>query len=222
MFAVKRNQVIITALVMMIAVAGYLNHVDQSNLAPQEVAFVNEGEVSVLVPDWNNAVSIEDLAFEEGDIAVTHNTEIVAESIEVSVERVDGEATEAGAAVFVNTTTDNSFFIQARLSREQSRSRQKTLLLEMINNDNIEQAHRSEAASAMLTIQERIEKETATESMIESRGFREVYVRIDDSTVDIVVNKAELTEAETAQIEDIVKRKTGMAANQIRISTLRN
>ena len=73
----------------------------------------------------------------------------------------------------------------------------------------------------MLQIQQRIEKETAAESMIEAKGFKEVYVRIDDDTVDVVVDKAELTDAEVAQIEDIVKRKTGVSADKIRITPLK-
>ena len=32
-------------------------------------------------------------------------------------------------------------------------------------------------------------------------------MRIDDETVDVVVDKEELTDAEVAQIEDIVKKK---------------
>lgn len=51
--------------------------------------------------------------------------------------------------------------------------------------------------------------------------FDEVYVRIDDDTVDVVVDKAELTDAEIAQIEDIVKRKTGVEADKIRITPLK-
>jgi stage III sporulation protein AH len=39
--------------------------------------------------------------------------------------------------------------------------------------------------------------------------------------VDVVVNKEALTDAEIAQIEDIIKRKTGMAENQIHISPMR-
>ena len=57
--------------------------------------------------------------------------------------------------------------------------------------------------------------------MIEAKGFNEVYVRIDDDTVDVVVDKAELTDAEIAQIEDIVKRKTGVSADKIRITPLK-
>ena len=48
-----------------------------------------------------------------------------------------------------------------------------------------------------------------------------MYIRIDDETVDVVVDKEMLSDAEIAQIEDIVKRKTGFKANQIRISTLK-
>ena len=43
---------------------------------------------------------------------------------------------------------------------------------------------------------------------------------MDDDTVDVVVDKDTLTDAEVAQIEDIVKRKTGMEASKIRINTL--
>ena len=63
---------------------------------------------------------------------------------------------------------------------------------------------------------------TAIESLIKSKGFGNVYVRIDDETVDVVVDKNELTDADIAQIEDIVKRKTSMSSDKIRISTLKN
>lgn len=91
----------------------------------------------------------------------------------------------------------------------------------MINNKNLNDSKRSECADQKIEIQKRIEKETAAESMIESKGFSEVYVRIDDETVDVVVNKEALSQAEIAQIEDIVKRKTGMSASKIRISTMK-
>ena len=40
------------------------------------------------------------------------------------------------------------------------------------------------------------------------------------TTVDVVVDRDTLTDAEVAQIEDIVKRKTGYDASKIRINTL--
>jgi stage III sporulation protein AH len=121
-------------------------------------------------------------------------------------------------AVFVNNNKNSissvsNYFVQVKLDRDQTRSKEKEILDEMINNTNINTSKRNEP--------QRIEKESAAESMIESRGFKEVYVRMDDGTVDVVVNKEILSDAEIAQIEDIVKRKTGYSASQIRISTIK-
>jgi len=132
----------------------------------------------------------------------------------------DNNRSEPGQAVFVNSSNDSSFFIQAKLSREQARSSQKASLTEMINNNNVEREIRAEAAARHLDLQSRIERETAAEVLIESKGFDEVYVRIGDNSVDVVVAKPYLTDAELAQIEDIVRRKTGFALEQIFVSPL--
>ena len=72
----------------------------------------------------------------------------------------------------------------------------------------------------MIAITDIAEKETAAEILLESKGFDDVVVSITDETVDVVVNTADLTEAQRAQIEDIVIRKTGVSPEAIVISTL--
>ena len=79
---------------------------------------------------------------------------------------------------------------------------------------------KQEAIDNMIAITDIAEKETAAEILLESKGFDDVVVSITDGTVDVVVNAAELTEAQRAQIQDIVIRKTGVAADAIVISTL--
>lgn len=195
MFVIKKNQVIITALVLMIGTAGYLNYVDRSASEPTEVVINDGDDITGLIPD----------------------SDFLEDSKTVS----NSEEDEAGKAVFVNNSSDTSYFVQAKLEREQARAKQKDILTEMINNDNVNQDKKSEVADEMLKIQQRIEKETAAEAMIEAKGFKEVYVRIDDDTVDVVVNKPELNEAEIAQIQDIVKRKTGVNVDKIRISPIK-
>nr|WP_317356524.1 SpoIIIAH-like family protein [uncultured Tyzzerella sp.] len=215
MFAFKRNQVIITALVVMVGAAGYLNYVG-NNTEVTEVVMTDDGDITGLVPDY-------DLYGEE----VHNENKQDNQSVEnktpsnATASNENGED-EAGKAVFVNNSNDTSYFVQAKLEREQARAKQKDILTEMINNENIEQDKKATAADEMLKIQERIEKETAAEAMIEAKGFKEVYVRIDDDTVDVVVNKTELSEAEIAQIEDIVKRKTGATVDKIRINPIKN
>ncbi len=221
--SIKKNHVIITALVLMIGAAGYLNYVDSAPGDVSEVMLTDEGDMAA-VPD---EVAVNDENPEilgEAELESTSSSE--KESSDKTAEDEDADTEEAaspdaGTAVFVNSSNDSSYFVQAKLDREQSRTKQRDMLNDMLNNENIDSEKKNEVTTAMLQIQQRIEKETAAEAMIEAKGFDEVYVRIDDDTVDVVVDKAELTDAEIAQIEDIVKRKTGVEADKIRITPLK-
>lgn len=220
--SIKKNHVIITALVVMIAAAGYLNYIDSTPGDVSEVMLTDEGDIAA-VSDDEVAVNDENPEI-LGEAALEETTAKAEESgkAEKTEENTEEAASpDAGTAVFVNSSNDSSYFVQAKLDREQSRNKQKDMLNEMLNNENIDAEKKNEVTTAMLQIQQRIEKETAAESMIEAKSFNEVYVRIDDDTVDVVVDKAELTDAEIAQIEDIIKRKTGVSADKIRITPLK-
>ncbi len=206
MYKLKRNQVVISTLVVMIGVAGYLNYIDTKNVG-QPIMLDDNGEIIALIPSGDEEISI--MSDENPSISVVSNN--------VNNE----EEAKPGEAVFVNSSTDTSYFVQAKLDREQARSKEKDILMELVNSDSIDSEKKSEVADEILEIQKRIEKETAAEAMIESKGFNGVYVRIDDNTVDVVVNKSELTDAEIAQIQDIVSRKTGLEADKIRINTIK-
>ena len=203
MFRLKRNQVIITVLVVMIAVAGYLNYADQGAgpAIPEGFTYNPDGTISALISD------MEELEIVAVDGTIT--------TLSPMADDDDEEPT------FVNIIDNSAFFVNARIMREQDRARQREVLLDLINNDNVTQEVRQESAENMLTIQRRIEKESAAEALIESRGFNEVYVRIGDNSVDVIVNKETLTDAELAQIEDVIKRKVGADAGTIRISPMR-
>ncbi|GFI61728.1 hypothetical protein IMSAG049_00891 [Clostridiales bacterium] len=210
MFAVKRNQVVVTALAIMIAVAGYLNFTESKT----------SGDIdSVNLNDENSYTA---LLNEDGTITTLADDD-EGDGLEFALGEGDDQAQydDTGAAIYVSTTPD-TYFVQAKLDREQARASQKDMLTEMINNTNVDDTKKQQCADNLLEIQQRIEKETAAEAMIESKGFSEVYVRIDDETVDVVVNKSELSETELAQVMDIVTRKTGMKENQVRISPLKS
>ncbi|WP_337604557.1 SpoIIIAH-like family protein [Anaerotignum lactatifermentans] len=209
MFTVKRNQVVVTALAVMIAAAGYLNFQETRSAEGTKTAMelTEEGDMAALMED-DYAALPDDVPTEEGAL-----DPLTAEA---------STTTGDGAAVFASADTSDDasrYFAEAKLDREQSRAKQKEILTEMLNNSNVSESQKNVCSDSMLELQERIEKETAAEAMIEAKGFSQAYVRMDDDTVDVVVDKDTLTDAEVAQIQDIVKRKTGYTAEQIRIST---
>jgi len=229
-FVLKRNQIIIAALVVMIAVAGYLTWLDSRIDEDDHVGYrINNNEIEALIGPSGTLFGLDD------PWGTTHNPVIpaVGSNIEwpaladldlteiLSLPTNEENITEAGEAVFVDLNNQSPFFVQARLNREQHRSTLRSTLTDVINNDNISDAQREQAVNEKLEIQRRVERETGIESLLESKGFAEVYVRISDNGVDIIVGQETLTPSELAVILDTAMRKTGLTANQVFITPMR-
>ncbi|MDA3733769.1 SpoIIIAH-like family protein [Niameybacter massiliensis] len=228
MFQFKRNQVIVTVLVFMIAIAAYLSLTEApSSLTVPEVA---ENEATIDIADaefdrdfFDEFGVMETLPpdSEDGLIAVeVSNPDATVGQKEVVIAKKDSE--QQNVTTVDSKNVDVSYFAEEKMLREQARAKQIEALNEYVADPNLDKDAKSKAANDLLTIQERIEKETGAESLLRAKGFKDVFVRMDEDTVDVVVNKEEaLTDAEIAQIEEIVQRKTGYTVGQIKISCLK-
>ena len=186
----KKNQIMISALAVMIAVAGYLNYSgrffgDETNEAGNELA-----EQELL------------------DISLGETADI--ESLDEDIDETPGAA----------VLTNGNIVAEAKVVREQIRAQNKETLLEIINNENLSDKQKDEAVAQMIELTEIAELEAAVETMLLSKGFSEAVVTITDEGADVVVNASELSDAQRAQIEDIVTRKTKVAPENIVISSM--
>ena len=229
MFSLKKNNIVAGVLVVMVATAGYLNFTQNDEIQNPDESYSYD---SIL--DTENITVLSDNGEEESVVVsetlssdTSQETALAADGTEIVTDplmaQANAETDNTGEAVFVNAPAEeaDTYFVQAKLDREQSRAKQKDMLTEMINNSNLDDSQKEDFAKSMLELQQRIEKETASEDMIKAKGFKEAYVRIDGETVDVVVDAESLTEQQAAQIEDIVKRKTGYSSDKIRISALK-
>ena len=240
---VKKNQIMITALAIMIAVAGYLNFAggritDEEIMATGTDSAVIADEAQMTQEDTEVAslfeISDEDMETAEiTDIesmdseVVTDQENYLEETMEEMMARTSDEAVEdqisdtqaPGEAVFTSSASLDTLS-GAKLMKEQVRAKNKETLMEIINNVNISEEQKQEAVDGMIALTDIAEKETAAEILLEAKGFEDVGVSITDGMVDVVVNTADLSEAQRAQIEDIVVRKTGIGAENIIISTI--
>ena len=228
---IKKNQVMITALAIMIAVAGYLNFAG-TKVTDEEIMTVNGtiatddlGNISLAEDDTDYSLLLdlseedieqasEDIPSLDSDIEVT-GTDVLDENLAEGLETDE----VPGEAVFT-TSAGMSVLSGAKLQKEQTRAQNKETLLGIINNANISETQKQEAVNTMISMTDIAEKETAAEILLEAKGFSDAIVSIDTDSVDVVVNTTELTEAQRAQIEDIVIRKTGVSADAIVISTV--
>ena len=104
--------------------------------------------------------------------------------------------------------------------KEQTRAKNKETLLSVLGNEYLNEEQKQTAVNSMVEMTQIAEKEAAAEILLEAKGFSDVVVSINGDGVDVVVNAAELTESQRAQIEDIVMRKTNTTPENIIISTV--
>lgn len=240
----------ITALAIMIAVAGYLNFagtkIEEEELVSADAA-VSDGELTALLDlsqediaadiysldPAGEELAVENFLDEDMQLLDTSRISVASELVDeeeaegltdtgmdVSVqdaEVLDGET--PGEAVYTSSA-GLSVLSGARLLKEQTRAKNKETLLEIINNANIPEAQKQEAVTDMIELTQRAERESAAEILLEAKGFESAVVTITEDTADVVVGLQTLTDAQCAQIEDIVARKTGIAAYNIVINPL--
>ena len=129
-----------------------------------------------------------------------------------------------GEAVLITSNNEDStdFASKVKANREQIRSQHKEYLLEIINNSGIGEEQKQDAIDAMIAMTDIAEREAAAEKLLEAKGFTDVVVSITDGNADVVLNMEDVTDAKRAQIEDIVKRKTNVAGENIIITPLQN
>lgn len=267
----KRNQIMITALALMIAIAGYLNFmgkkVDEENLFTTSAQFEEASGVTTedgtdmaavtditdeslaLLPEQENgaidesaamtdidsmdsedemvysdyldenqaenvSVAADDAALDETAMAGTDENTASGEVAQVT-EDYTGET--PGEAVFTSSQAISSI-AGANLMKEQTRAKNKEALLNIINAENLPESAKQDAVNSMIELTDITQKECAAEILLEAKGFADVVVSISGDVADVIVQADDLTEAQRAQIEDIVSRKTGIGAENIIIS----
>jgi len=194
MMVFKRKQIVILALILMIVVAGYLQY------------SYRQGSTSA------------DMDGKLGEAVYVDN--------EISNEGLDGSDLNASDNTLTQKNVNaskmaNDYFVQAKMDKEQSRSKTSESLKDITEDINASKETKAEAYDKMIGITTNADKEMRIESLINKMGFDESFVVFaDNGSVDIVVKTPSLSTSQTAQITDIVIRQGEVAVKDIHIKPL--
>lgn len=214
----KKNQFVVTMLAILIAVAGYLNYADK--IAKRDVEQQTTGTYEAMYGEDDLISSEEDILSMDVDIADMENatleeeTTVEGENV-ANVENYEEETYEPGEAVLTSGSTPSSFTIDARVNREQIRSKNKETLLEIIDNETLTDDEKQVAVDEMVNLTKLSELENNIETLLEAKGFKDVVVTLSDEQADIIVDTSQISDSDRAQIEDIITRKTELSITDI-------
>lgn len=241
----KKNQLMITALAIMIAIAGYLQFSESDPgdqfQADQEALSQETGAIGTVLDgvtvDGNLDLKSEELTWLESEIDSLDSDKeslFVEDYLDTDIYLSDAmnaaggeeiapeEGEIPGEAIFTSATDSLAILSEAKLLKEQTRAKNKETLLEIINSEGLSEAQKQSAVDSMVKMTNIAEKEAAAEILLEAKGFTDVVVSINGNGVDVVVNELVLDDVKRARIEDIVSRKTEIAPENIIISTVAN
>lgn len=256
----RKNQIMITALAVMIAVAGYLNFagtrigeedfisVDGSSDLTYDISDEDMYAISLredtdgTIQDYASATgdNTDIASLDTDDVTITDNylssdMNAVSDSgIDTTVandassaDALASNTDESGATVIEQEIPGEAVFTSAsgvstlagaKLLKEQTRAQNKESLLEIIQNEELTEEAKKEAVSSMIALTETAQKESDAQMLLEAKGFTQTVVSISGDKADVMVEAPNLTESQTAQILDIVQRKTDIVPENIIIT----
>lgn len=241
---IQKNQVILTALAIMIAVAGYLNYTNEDSASTVSKESTDKKDDSVMYE-----ISDEDI-LNENEIAKTakqnkkdeNTTKKDDEDTKDGEEKKDDESKEddvakiddgsndktdekdvltsknVGEAILVNNTISLDAIYTAKLNREQERAKNKEMLLSVVDDNNASEKMKDEALNKILQITTIAEKELAAETLLAAKGYDNTVVSISDESTDVIVDVPTITSEDATVIMDAVMRKTGTVSSKIVIT----
>ncbi len=256
----RKNQIMITALAVMIAVAGYLNFagtkigeedfisVDGSSELTYDISDEDMYAISLRedtdgeIQDYASAAgeNTDIASLDTDDVTITDNY-LSSDMNAVSDSALDTTAAgdpsaadvlaantdESGATVIEQEIPGEAVFTSAsgvstlagaKLLKEQTRAQNKESLLEIIQSEELTEEAKKEAINSMIALTETAQKESDAQMLLEAKGFAQTVVSISGDKADVMVEAANLTESQTAQILDIVQRKTDIVPENIIIT----
>lgn len=176
----KKKEVIATALVVLIGVAGYLNW------SYQDTIKVSDGE------------SYLEEAKKLGEAELVSNPQ--------------SEVTDVSANPILE-----EYFSEAKLSKDNSRSRALEILNQTATNESFDGDVRRQAQDKIVSIAENTEKETIIENLAKAKGYKNISVYIDGESVEIIVKKDNFSSDDAKTLKEIVTSELDTSAKNIKI-----
>lgn len=239
MKVIKKNQIVVFVVALMLIVAGYLNFSGDStinNLIPtstladsKEMASIGDAKlVSANIVEENNEKSesneneeilVDNIEQANNVQSNTNNVENNANTTLSTGETIETEETIAtnGATAENNYGSDN-YFTQSRLDRDTMYSQTLDTYQKIINNENISEDQKSIAQEEISKINKEKNSIMIAENLIKVKGFEDLIIFVNGENVSIIVKDDKLEEKDIAQIQNIITRELGASVENINIS----
>ncbi len=201
----KRNQLIILVIALMLVTAGYLNFT-----AMYEKEAPVASSLSLADSEGNDGL---------GDATLVNGGNTTETTIETPTANPNNNSSrETDATLVSNTEEKDYYFENSKLDRDKMYSQMLETYQKMYDGDNISIEQKATAANEIAKINVTRNAIMICENLIKTKGINDVVIFVNDTQISVVVDAEELTTEQIAQIQNIVSREMKALIENIHIS----
>lgn len=196
----KRNQLIILVISLILITAGYLNYTSEN---------INQNTVmtSEIIADLGDATLVSSNAIQNS----TENN--ITEGNDENMAKP-----EQIENIVQTAATEDTYFTTSKLERDSMYSEMLETYQEIYNNPSSTAEQRTSAINEIANINKTKNSIMIAENLIKTKGFQDVIIFSNTNSISVIIKKEDISQEEIAQIQNIVSRELGVEAEIIHIS----
>lgn len=192
---IKKNQLTILVLALMLVTAGYLNY-NSTVKTSTEIAGI--GDATLVSSNLSNSVE---------NKSEENNT--IASSISTNEENAIQTSMEA--------TNSNEYFDSSRLERDTMYSQMLESYQKIVDSNSTTNKQKEAAQKEIEKINKVKNAIMISENLIKTKGLNDVVIFSNDDSISVVIKKEKLSKEDIAQIQSIVAREMNAKIEDIHI-----
>ncbi len=223
----KKNQVIISAIAIMLIAAGYMNYTANTKDALQASALADSeqyaglGDAKLVSANVEENVQGTELNTETNNATDTASNTASNNTKETNATKMENNNNNIENNTNIETTsntTSDEYFTESRLEREKMYSQMLESYQNILENSQISETQKEISQNEIKNINDQKNAIMIAENLIKNKGFEDVVIFVNGESVSVIIKGKEITPEQIAQIQNIVSRELSAEVDNIHIS----
>lgn len=222
----KKNQIIIYVIAIMIMTAGYLNYTTNHGDGSVETSMQMESKDDTKLADIGDATLVSSNDIVGGDTTDTNTTNTTSNENANNTTNTNNLTNNANINNSSQNTLETSseaskddYFTKSKLERDTMYSQMLETYEKVLNSSNSLETQKQTATQEITKINQTKNSIMICENLIKTKGFENVIIFVNGESVSVIIGISELKSEEVAQIQNIVARELNCKVENIHIST---
>ena len=217
MKVLKKNQIIIYSFVLMLMVAGYFNYTENVKKASVQTSIDIESKTDEKLADIGDATLVS-----SSDVITKKEEKEEKEENQKNKENKENKQNKGEEENMDNIETNgrvDDYFAKSKLERDTMYSEIVETYENILNSPNSTEEQKQTVVQKVADINDIKNKIMIAENLLETKGFINAVVFVNEKSVNVVVDADKLETNEVAKIQNVISREMNSKVGDIHIST---